>query len=323
MPPDQQGAWDRRLRDQIAQAVLNNETEVTFYGQVPKEGLFDAVQDMLDEHPEVFWVSGASSMCSSLGQRILTLEPLYPPRAVSRMRGELAASLAHVAGLARAGSTDLERLELAYEWFCTHLRYAPSARAYEDQTSYAALCLRQAVCAGFARGFQLVLDALGVQGGVVVGSSDLRSVDRHAWNYVVLDGEPLHVDVTAGICSFARTHVLCHPLYLLPETRVQGFRYVRDDAPGAGREGQARVPDLPFVATCSSKKELRALLYRDCSQVRSPSGSRCALTVLIDPGVFETPGQFRAHMDKLLAGSVAGMGFTGYCLHGGYVLELW
>ena len=65
-------------------------------------------------------------------------------------------------------------------------------------TSYGALVMHRAVCAGYARAFQLILERMGIECGYVSGTAVNSAGDneQHAWNYVKLDGEYYLCDVT-------------------------------------------------------------------------------------------------------------------------------
>lgn len=63
--------------------------------------------------------------------------------------------------------------------------------------SYGALVEGKAVCEGYARGFKLLMDRLGIPCVSVLGSAHSGSaVESHMWNYVLIDGTWYGVDVT-------------------------------------------------------------------------------------------------------------------------------
>ena len=316
-------AWDDALYERVEAAVLAGEDEVVLFGQTPKDGPTYALQRVLDEHPEVFWLAGDCTLTEEPGRRVLRFRRLYPERDVTRMRAELDARVEQVAEFAGTGESDAERVGLVYERMCTHVRYRESRRAWEDQTAYAALCLREAVCAGISRGFALCLRRLGVRAGVVVGGSDARALDRHAWNVVELGGARLHVDVTQGVSLYGHAGVVGHPLYLVPEADVLVLRHVRGSRP-AGEDAVPHAP-MPPVEACASGKALRAALYDDCTQLRTRGGARAARTLRMDAGAFATQGEFEACVRRLVARVRQGgrAGFRGYATYPGQTLVLW
>ena len=323
-------AWDDALYERVEAAVLAGEDEVVLFGQMPKDGPAYALRRVLDEHPEVFWLAGDFALAEEPGRRTLRLKRLYPERDAARMQAELDARVGEVVEFATVGTNDAERVELVYEWLCSRVRYRESRLAWEDQTAYAALCLREAVCAGISRAFALCLRRLGVCAGSVVGGADARALDRHAWNVVELAGQRLHVDVTQGVSLYARAGVVGHPLYLVPEAEVLALRHVREgqlEGADGARGGDAQGTPVPPVEACASKKALRAALYRSCAGLRTPGGERMALTLRMGAGVFATQGEFEACVRQLVArvrqAGGGSAGFRGYATYPGQTLVLW
>lgn len=71
--------------------------------------------------------------------------------------------------------------------------------ADNDQTAYGALVEGEAVCAGYARAYQLLLEAAGVKAWTVVGDSIDPSSGYavpHAWSLMWLDDDCYYTDVT-------------------------------------------------------------------------------------------------------------------------------
>lgn len=323
-------SWDASLRERVQAAVLAGEDEAVLYGQMPKDGPLSAYRAVLDEHPEVFWLSGDVTVAEEPGKRTLRFTRLYPERATTRMQEELEAGVAQALAYAGEGASDLACVGRAYEWFCTHVRYLKSRLRWEDQTAYASLCLREAVCAGISRGFALVLRRMGIDAGMVAGGSDMRALETHAWNWAELGGVRLHVDVTQGVGLYARLGVVGHPFYLVPEEQVGRLRHVSDWGRGGAEPeggqpagGRAGVPFAPVVRV-GTRKELRAALYLPCAGLRTNGGARLARTLRADEGLFASQEEFEACVRKLVAGVDAERaGFKGYVTYPAQTLVLW
>ena len=64
-------------------------------------------------------------------------------------------------------------------------------------TAYGAIVEGEAVCEGYARAFQLLMNKIGIENCTITGSDDLSSTtENHIWNAVKLDGSWYQVDVT-------------------------------------------------------------------------------------------------------------------------------
>lgn len=86
----------------------------------------------------------------------------------------------------------------AYEWMTQNVKYVESGNLVDDQTAYSGLVLKQTVCTGYAKGYKMLLDEMGISSKLIVGP--VRN-EYHIWNLVEIDGEWYHVDATWGVRS--------------------------------------------------------------------------------------------------------------------------
>lgn len=107
-----------------------------------------------------------------------------------------------VAKVIKPGMSDLEK-ELAlhdYLVFNTvydYENYMSDTVSDEAHQPYGVLVNKVAVCDGFARTMQILLDMVGIESEFVHGSSEGdRGWNGHAWNIVKIDGKYYHLDVT-------------------------------------------------------------------------------------------------------------------------------
>nr|VZS00453.1 hypothetical protein MF5582_00604 [Mycoplasma feriruminatoris] len=95
----------------------------------------------------------------------------------------------------------LEKLIKAYEWMTKEVKYdhdLTSGPILKNQNAHSALVKKYTVCTGYAKGFKLILDELGIPCRFMEGSSDREStISKHAWNLVQIDNEWYHVDTTS------------------------------------------------------------------------------------------------------------------------------
>ncbi|QVK09042.1 MAG6410 family transglutaminase-related lipoprotein [Mycoplasma mycoides] len=95
----------------------------------------------------------------------------------------------------------LERLIKAYEWMTKNVKYdydLTNGPILKNQNAHSALVLRYTVCTGYAKGFKLILDELGIPCRFIEGETSRETrATKHAWNLVQLDNEWYHVDTTS------------------------------------------------------------------------------------------------------------------------------
>ena len=92
------------------------------------------------------------------------------------------------------GKSDWEKSKILHDRMCEIVTY--DMVGYH-QSAIGSLLQGYSVCAGYARGYQMLLQAVGIPCFYVVGTADNGvGIGGHAWNLVMLDGEWCYTDVT-------------------------------------------------------------------------------------------------------------------------------
>lgn len=150
---------------------------------------------VLHDHPEIFWVTGASS--GSVSDYVVTFSPNYTMTgsAITTAKSKLDSAVSSLtSGL--SGKSDYEKSLILHDRLIDRVEYK---FGNNHQTSYGALVEKEAVCAGYARAYQLLLHKVGIPAWYVTGESLNPATGRreaHAWNLVQLDGEWYYTDTT-------------------------------------------------------------------------------------------------------------------------------
>ncbi len=108
---------------------------------------------------------------------------------------------------ATEGMTDREKVEYLNDYLCTLLAYKKGKTAGVTRTFTQHSGELQAACGSYARAFKFLCGAAGIPCFTV-------STSNHTWNMVYVDGQWLHVDVSAND--------LYHRPYILLTKTVQG-----------------------------------------------------------------------------------------------------
>lgn len=107
-------------------------------------------------------------------------------------------------------STTYERVKYVHDYLVEHVTYdyecaeknyqtVKEASNEQSHTAYGALVKGLAVCDGYARSFQMLMNMLGIECEYIEGYTG----GLHAWNYIKLDGENYWMDVTWDDLGFA------------------------------------------------------------------------------------------------------------------------
>ena len=100
--------------------------------------------------------------------------------------------------LRRKTGDDYEDIKMVHDYLVDNIEYDTSISADNIYDVYGALVNRVAVCEGYARSFKYILDEMGIPCVLVIGTgtNSRGEIERHAWNYVELQGNWYAVDCT-------------------------------------------------------------------------------------------------------------------------------
>lgn len=185
----------------VYETVVNGiaccETKITFdlNRSVPVDDLHMVVDMIQCDYPEFFWFYNYSFSYS--GNVASYIKPHYTMTGQTLENAK--AAIEENAALLLTGledKSDYEISKLLHDRLAAFMSYQFSDN---DQTIYGALAERQAVCAGYARAYQYLLQRAGIPAWYISGTAINSTVTTpvgHAWTLVCLDGNWYHTDVT-------------------------------------------------------------------------------------------------------------------------------
>lgn len=162
----------------------------------PKEEIDDAFLALCSDHPELFWLSSYGGSYSSLGGKVVEVvfEPGYSYTRDERDRYAALLGAERDRLLQKAGDgDDYSRALAIYTGLLADVRYAGGEECGQSMVS--SLAEGRAVCAGYARALQYLLNSAGIACTYVSGTA---GGEPHAWNLAQLDGEWYYMDPTWG-----------------------------------------------------------------------------------------------------------------------------
>lgn len=186
---------EKRVYRQLQQGIeeFQEEIYITSSQDAVLERAYDA---LLRDHSELFWAQGKGVVYKTLYNTYGKFQPSY--EYTREEAEEITAALEAKAGEILAGvsadATDYEKARYIYGAVVQNTVYQIGE---DDQNIAGALYENQAVCAGYARAVQYLLEQLGVE--CIFVSGDMQgSTEGHAWNVVSLDGNYYYLDATNG-----------------------------------------------------------------------------------------------------------------------------
>lgn len=174
-------------------------------------------QCVLSDHPELFYVEGYSYVKYTRGSRITSIlfsgsYTMDFDTAVKR-RAQIEAAAEEILAGVPEDASDYEKVKYVYETLIRDTEYRLDAP--DNQNVYSVFIHHTSVCQGYAKATQYLLERLGIECALVLGTVDTGEV--HAWNLVKLDGSYYYVDTTWGDASYQISGGEEVPDYAMPE----------------------------------------------------------------------------------------------------------
>ena len=100
--------------------------------------------------------------------------------------------------LSQRSGNNYEDIKMVHDYLVDNIEYDSTISRNNIYDVYGALVNRVAVCEGYARSFKYILDEMGIPCVLVIGTgtNSQGETERHAWNYVELEGNWYAVDCT-------------------------------------------------------------------------------------------------------------------------------
>lgn len=147
------------------------------------------------DNPQIFWLSSTFAFANTGSTTEVKLYSVYSASQVKQMQTKLNSALNKAIASANGVSSQYEKEKRIHDWLVNQSKYDTSATSSDHLsfTAYGAMVNGKAVCQGYAKAMQLMLNSVGIQCITIVGKSKNES---HMWNVVKIDGEWYHLDST-------------------------------------------------------------------------------------------------------------------------------
>ncbi len=167
------------------------------------EGNVDRIfQCVLSDHPELFYVEGYSYTKYTRGDKLVSIEfsGTYNMDVdmAEKRREEIEAAAAQILAGIDSGASEYDKVKYVYDTIIRNTDYDMSAP--DNQNIYSVFVHHFSVCQGYAKAVQYLLNRLGVECMLVLGT--VETGEGHAWNLVKVDGEYYYLDATWGDVSY-------------------------------------------------------------------------------------------------------------------------
>lgn len=203
---------ERAIYDQLTKAVYNYESEIKPMAGVIKVDDFSKLVTMfVYDNPEVFWwqdMKGVMNYDSDGNMTSYRIEYTLSAERVKKRKMKIEKAIAPFVGGITVSMSDYDVALKAFENIVDLIDYDTlalneehagriSSDAPDDIRSiYGVFVDKKAVCAGYAKAYQFLLNRMGIECTYVAGKCHEGGL--HAWNLIKLEGDYYYVDVTWG-----------------------------------------------------------------------------------------------------------------------------
>ncbi len=161
----------------------------------------EALNALLSDHPEIFFLNSeyTVSIMNSIFGHFLDIELDYIVKnkdelnnMLSNLNVEINKIVSEVSNL-----DEYDKVLYVHDFLAKNIKYyynEENTIPNEYHTAYNALIRKEAVCDGITKACQLILGKIGVENYLITG---YINTTPHAWNFVNLNGNWLHIDVTS------------------------------------------------------------------------------------------------------------------------------
>ena len=202
---------EKKIYEAAVVALDSGETKFTIEGfnyATDKETAFKAITALKDDHPEYFWLNNITYVSGTLTGDSMTVEVdcydywKYTTNP-KKYTDPVWAKVNEIVAQANTYPTVYEKVVFVHDYLVKNVMYDHDAledekltknpaSAYHIRSAYGCLVTGKAVCAGYAKAFQLIMQQLGIPCYYITGDAG----GPHAWNSVELDGAEYLMDVT-------------------------------------------------------------------------------------------------------------------------------
>ena len=196
----EQYVYERLL---AAVAACEQSVELDMDQKITPQQVSTASHALLSDHPEYFWYCGDYTYIQVNQGYISQVKPGYTlgGKAVIGSSPELIAARSELANkineilAGMTAETAYDKVLYLHDYLIGAVEYVQSD---DDQTAYGALIGGKAVCAGYTRAFQLLLNMAGIPCWKVDGNAlnSQGQTEAHSWNVVWLEDKCYYFDPT-------------------------------------------------------------------------------------------------------------------------------
>lgn len=183
---------DKRIYLTLYSSFMRFDDAVTTPAE--ESSLKDIFKAVLYDNPHIFWVEHDFEYV--INENSIKFIPHYRYNVTESkaIKSQIDNKINHIIDIADNYATEYEKELYIHDYICENTVYDETI---DGNTIYDALITGKAVCEGYAKTVQILLDRLDIDNYLVVGDSEFEGeLGPHMWNIVTIDNQNYHLDAT-------------------------------------------------------------------------------------------------------------------------------
>lgn len=165
--------------------------------EVTEEELKELFVAVLYDNSEFFWVDINYNFIDYGTSIEFSPNYRFDSSTAKQMSIVLDEKVDEIIEIADSFATDYEKELYLHDYVCDVTVYTEETFGEMGDTAYSTLIDGKAICEGYSRAMQLLLDKVGISNYLVVGDGvNEDGTEPHMWNIVEIDGKKYHLDAT-------------------------------------------------------------------------------------------------------------------------------
>ncbi|MBQ5310792.1 MAG: hypothetical protein ILP19_01955 [Oscillospiraceae bacterium] len=215
---------EQKLYGDIVASVVNLSGSVFFDEGISDEAAKKVYRIVLQEEPELFWMSGRNLSVWSTSRTLVFSLKTNNRAEIEAMQKEIDASAAELVKKAKGYKSTISKLKVLYDGIVYKNDFSLSSEGYNTSIYNGLTGKGQLQCSGYAGTMQYLCDMVGIESTVVCGTTS--SGDSHAWNVVYCENGYYNLDATwADPINDYDSKYIQYEFFLVPDSWIHNITH--------------------------------------------------------------------------------------------------